>query len=78
MSFIANVTRELLAFMIIPLVAKKLGFLEAIAPAGAAAMDTGLPIVSRATDSETAIIAFLTGVICTSAVPVLVPLTLNL
>lgn len=78
MAFIANVTRELIAFIIIPTVAKKLGFLEAIAPAGATAMDTGLPIVSRSTDPETAIIAFLTGVICTSAVPVLVPLILNL
>ena len=78
MAFIANVTRELIAFIIIPTVAKKLGFLEAIAPAGATAMDTGLPIVSRSTDPETAIIAFLTGVICTSSVPVLVPLILNL
>ncbi len=78
MAFIANVTRELIAFIIIPTVAKKLGFLEAIAPAGATAMDTGLPIVSRSTDPETAIIAFISGVICTSAVPVLVPLILNL
>lgn len=78
MAFIANVTRELLAFIITPLVAKKLGFLEAIAPAGAAAMDTGLPLVARSTDPETAIIAFVTGVICTSAVPLLVPLILNL
>ncbi len=78
MAFIANVTRELMAFMIIPIMAKKLGFLEAIAPAGATAMDTGLPIVSRSTDPETAIIAFVSGVICTASVPVLVPLILNL
>lgn len=78
MAFIANVTRELMAFMIIPIIAKKLGFLEAIAPAGATAMDTGLPIVSRSTDPETAIIAFVSGVICTASVPVLVPLILNL
>lgn|SRR5690554_1868996 len=78
LGFLANVVREILAFIIIPLVAKKMGFFEAIAPAGATAMDTGLPIISRATDSETAIVAFITGVICTFSVPVLVPLILNL
>jgi uncharacterized membrane protein YbjE (DUF340 family) len=78
LAFIANVVREVMAFIIIPLVAKKIGFLGAIAPAGATAMDTGLPIISRATDSETAILAFITGAICTFSVPIIVPLILNL
>jgi len=78
LAFIANVVREVMAFIIIPLVAKKIGFLEAISPAGATAMDTGLPIISRATDSETAILAFITGAICTFSVPIIVPLILNL
>ncbi|MCR3956363.1 MAG: lysine exporter LysO family protein [Gudongella sp.] len=78
LAFIANVVREMMAFIIIPLVAKKIGFLGAIAPAGATAMDTGLPIISRATDSETAILAFITGAICTFSVPIIVPLILNL
>jgi uncharacterized membrane protein YbjE (DUF340 family) len=78
LAFISNVIREILAFMIIPIVAKKIGFIEAIGPAGATAMDTGLPIISRATDSQTAILAFISGAICTFSVPVLVPLILNL
>ncbi|WP_422487217.1 lysine exporter LysO family protein [Gudongella sp. DL1XJH-153] len=78
LAFLANVVREMLAFIIIPIVAKKLGFFSAIGPAGATAMDTGLPIISRATDSETAIVAFISGAICTFSVPILVPLILNL
>ncbi|MGM0396695.1 MAG: lysine exporter LysO family protein [Bacillota bacterium] len=78
LAFIANVVRELMAFIIIPVIAKKMGFLSAIGPAGATAMDTGLPIISRATDSETAIVAFISGALCTFSVPILVPLILNL
>lgn len=78
LAFISNVVREIIGFMIIPLIASKIGFLPAIAPAGAAAMDTGLPIIARATDSQTAILAFISGAICTFAVPILVPLILNL
>ena len=78
LAFLANVVRELLAFIIIPIVAKKLGFFSAIGPAGATSMDTALPVIAKATDSETAIIAFISGAICTFSVPILVPLILNL
>ena len=78
LAFISNVIRELIAITTIPLVAKKIGFIEAIAPAGATAMDTSLPIISKSTDSEVALIAFITGVVCTFAVPILVPFILNL
>lgn len=78
LAFISNVVREIIGFMIIPIVATKIGFFEAIAPAGAAAMDTGLPIISRATNSETTILAFISGAICTISVPIIVPLILNL
>jgi uncharacterized membrane protein YbjE (DUF340 family) len=78
LAFISNVIRELIAIMSIPLIAKKIGFMEAIAPAGATAMDTSLPIISKSTDSEITLIAFITGAICTFAVPILVPFILNL
>lgn len=78
LAFLANVVRELLAFIVIPIVAKKLGFFSAIGPAGATSMDTALPVIAKATDSETAIIAFISGAICTFSVPILVPLILNL
>lgn len=78
LAFLSNVVRELLAFMIIPIIANRIGFIEAIAPAGATAMDTGLPLIAKATDSETAIIAFISGAICTFSVPILVPILISL
>ena len=78
LAFVSNVVREVIGFMIIPIVASKIGFFAAIAPAGAAAMDTGLPIIAKATDSETTILAFISGAVCTLFVPILVPIVLNL
>lgn len=77
-AFLTNVSRELMAMLLIPIVSKKVGFLEAITPGGATAMDTTLPIISRSTGPEISIIAFLTGAFLTAAVPVLVPLLLKL
>jgi uncharacterized membrane protein YbjE (DUF340 family) len=76
LAFLTNVVREVFAIALIPIVAKKLGFIEAIAPAGATAMDTTLPIISRNTNSETAILSFSTGLILSTLVPILVPLFL--
>lgn len=73
LAFITNVMREIFAIALIPFVAKHIGFVEAIAPSGATAMDTTLPIVSRNTNSETAILSFSTGLILTMIVPILVP-----
>ncbi len=39
-------------------------------------MDTTLGVISKNTDSETAVLAFVSGVVCTLLVPVLVPLFL--
>ncbi|MCT4605245.1 MAG: lysine exporter LysO family protein [Marinisporobacter sp.] len=78
LAFISNVVREIIALISIPFIARYIGDLEAIAPAGATAMDTSLPIISNATNSKAAIIAFITGVILSSAVPVLVPILINL
>ncbi len=76
LSFMSNVMREVSAIVLIPFVAKYIGYEEAIAPAGAAAMDTLLPIVSRNTNARTAVLSFTTGVILSTAVPILVPLCL--
>ncbi|NLM03704.1 MAG: lysine exporter LysO family protein [Clostridiales bacterium] len=74
LAFITNVSREVIAIMIIPFVAKYIGKLESIAPAGATAMDTTLPIISSVTDSDVAIISFISGVILSAAVPIIVPM----
>ncbi|QXM06539.1 lysine exporter LysO family protein [Crassaminicella indica] len=78
LAFISNVSREIIALISIPFVSKYIGDLEAIAPAGATAMDTSLPIISNATNSKAAIIAFITGVILSSSVPILVPILINI
>ncbi len=77
-AFLSNVTREVVAVISIPLIAKKIGHFEAIAPTGAAGMDTLLPIVSQETDSTTAIVCFVSGVILSFAVPLCVSFFISL
>lgn len=78
LAFITNVCRELFALISIPYIAKYIGKLEAIAPAGATAMDTALPVISKATDSNTAVVSFITGVVLSTLVPILVPLLISI
>lgn len=75
-SFLANVFREMLTFIIVPFLASHLNFYCAIAPAGATAMDTTLGIISKNTNATVAVLSFVSGVVCTLIVPVLVPLFL--
>lgn len=75
-AFLANVVRELMAFMLIPMLVPYTGKLAAIAPGGATTMDSTLPLITKVTDSQTALIAFVSGLVLTAAVPVLIPLIL--
>lgn len=75
-SFLSNVFREMITFIVIPFLVKYLNSYCAIAPAGATAMDTTLGMISKHTDGKTAVIAFMSGVICTLIVPILIPLFL--
>lgn len=77
-AFLSNVTREVFAILFVPWIAKHIGFFEAIAPTGAAGMDTLLPIVSKETDSTTAVVCFVSGVILSFAVPILVTFFIGL
>lgn len=78
LAFLSNVFREIMALILIPIIAKYVGKIESLSTAGATAMDTSLPVISASTDPETAIIAFITGVICTTAVPIILPIILKL
>lgn len=78
LAFLSNVFREIIALISIPLIAKYVGKLEAVSTAGATAMDTSLPVISASTDAQTTIISFITGVICTTAVPIILPIILKL
>jgi Predicted membrane protein len=76
-SFMHNVMRELLAIITIPMVAKHVGFVECCGLPGASAMDVCLPIVERATSSNTAVYSFVSGVVLSIAVPIMVPLIIG-
>ena len=78
LAFITNVARELIAFLTIPLIAKYVGKYSAIAPGGATSMDTTLPIISKSTDADTAVVSFINGSVLTALVPVLVPLLIKI
>jgi uncharacterized membrane protein YbjE (DUF340 family) len=57
-----------------PLLVKLFGRWGAVAVAGATAMDTSLPFIVKNAGREMAIAAFVSGVLLTVAMPVLVPL----
>jgi uncharacterized membrane protein YbjE (DUF340 family) len=77
-AFLSNVMREIFAIVSIPWVAKKVGYVECASLAGAAAMDSLLPVVVGATHERITIYSFVTGVILSMAVPILIPLIIGL
>lgn len=78
LAFLTNVFRELLTVMVLPLVAKYFGSLASIAPGGATTMDVTLPMVKECGGEAVVIPAFVSGVILSTAVPILVPFFLSL
>jgi uncharacterized membrane protein YbjE (DUF340 family) len=77
-AFLTNVFREIIAFVFIPIIAKRIGYLETIAAGAAISMDTGLPIITKNTSQEVALISFISGVIISLSVTVLVPIFVGL
>ena len=77
-AFLSNVFREVIAFVTIPFIAKHVGYLETIAAGAAISMDTGLPMITKNTNQEVAVISFISGVILSLAVTVLVPIFVGL
>ena len=71
-SFMHNVMRELFGILLIPLAAKKIGYIEAFSLPGSPCMDVCLPIIEKATKADIAVYSFISGVILSVAVPVLV------
>lgn len=78
LAFITNVCREVIALISIPYIARYIGKLEAIAPGGATTMDTSLPVIAKATDANTAVVAFISGVTLSTLVPILVPIIISI
>jgi len=76
-SFMHNVIREVTGIILIPVAAKKFGYLEAASIPGIAAMDVCIPIVSRSCRSDTVIYSFAIGVIMCVVTSVGVPLIMG-
>ncbi|MFP4555389.1 MAG: lysine exporter LysO family protein [Bacteroidales bacterium] len=76
-ALLANVMREVITLLAAPLFAAFFGKLAPIASGGATSMDTTLPIISKASGKEFAMISLFHGIVLTILVPFLVTLVLN-
>ena len=75
-ALLSNITREIITLLFTPLFARYFGKLAPISSGGATAMDTTLPIITRAIGSDYAIISVFSGVVLTILVPFLIALIL--
>ncbi len=77
-SFMHNVMRELLGILLLPFVAKRIGYIESTGLVGAGSMDVCLPIIVKTTSGNMAVYAFIIGVVLSIAVPVMVSFMMGL
>ena len=77
LSFMYNVIRETLGIILIPIVAKKIGYIETTGIPGVAAMDVCMPIVDRSCRPDTVVYSFVTGFFMCITVTVAVPLLMG-
>lgn len=73
-AFLANMVRESLALVLIPLLAATRRPYAAVGVAGATAMDVTLPLVEQCLGPDSVPVSFTSGAILSLLVPVLVPL----
>ncbi|WP_313130786.1 lysine exporter LysO family protein [Anaerocolumna sp.] len=71
-AFMSNLMREIIAFIIIPYIARTFNKYTAIAPAGATSEDTSLPMLIKYTNEEVVVMAIFHGVLCSVMVPILI------
>jgi uncharacterized membrane protein YbjE (DUF340 family) len=76
-ALLSNVMREIITLLSAPLLAIYFGKLAPIVSGGATSMDTTLPIITKASGKEYAMISLFHGIILTILVPFLVTLLLS-
>lgn len=76
--FMHCVIREVIGILLIPVCAKRLGYIECYCLPGASSMDVCLPLVEKATDSTIAVYSFVNGVILSASVAVLVSIFMSI
>lgn len=77
-SFLSNMVRETIGIILIPVVARYIGYVEAVAVPGISAMDLCLPIIEQSTNKNIIIYAILSGTLMCVLVPILTPLIIRL
>jgi uncharacterized membrane protein YbjE (DUF340 family) len=73
-ALIANLIREIATLLLAPFLVRLFGRLAPVAAGGATSMDTTLPVISRVSGKEYAVISVFSGMVLTVLVPVLIPL----
>lgn len=76
-ALLTNVMRELLAIILIPVLARRVGQLTLVAPGGATTMDSTLSLLAAAGPPGTALVALVNGICLSALVPVIVTLLLG-
>ncbi len=76
LALLSNILRELLTFVLAPLLVRLGGKLGPIASGGATVMDTTLPVVIKYSGKEYVVIGFISAILVTMAVPLLIALIL--
>jgi uncharacterized membrane protein YbjE (DUF340 family) len=77
-ALIANLIREITTLLLAPILVRLFGRLAPVAAGGATSMDTTLPVISKVSGKEYAVISVFSGMVLTILVSVLVPLFLKL
>lgn len=77
-AFLHNVLREILGIILLPLVASKIGYIEAVTLPGTAAMDVCLPLVEQSCNAETLPYSFTTGMLACAISALFVPVIMGI
>ena len=77
LALLANLAREVVTLTMTPFLVRFVGPLAPIACGGATAMDTTLPIITRFSGKQYAVVSLFSGVVLSLSVPVLIPLILG-
>ncbi|HAN44691.1 MAG TPA: hypothetical protein DCP97_04800 [Ruminococcaceae bacterium] len=71
-AFLSSIMREMFAILLVPFLAKFGNGYAAIAPAAATSEDTALSMIIKYTGKETVLAAVVNGIVCSTAVPLLI------
>ncbi|MBK3516907.1 lysine exporter LysO family protein [Carboxylicivirga marina] len=75
-ALLSNISRELLSLLLAPVLVKAFGKMSPIASSGATSMDTTLPVITKFSGKEYAVVALFSGIVLTILVPILIPMIL--